>query len=97
MRECEEARCSGGADGEKGRRKERKSDGRQENRGVEKLMSRLLCDGACPFQCQPALPHPLSELPLSLLFVSISCSLSPGFNSVTLVTRLYITRGTHNC
>lgn len=57
MRESEEARCSGKADGGKERGREQKSDGGGETERVEKLMSRLLCDGACLFQCQAAFLH----------------------------------------
>lgn len=57
MRESEEARCSGRADGVKERGRERKSDGKGKTERAEKLMSRLLCDGACLLQCQAAFLH----------------------------------------
>ena len=95
MREREEARCSGRADGEKERGREEKSDGGRENRRLEKLMSRLLCDGACLFHCQAAFLHthlknsallPVFSFFLFLFssFLSQFLALSLGdFNSVT--------------
>lgn len=80
MRESEEARCSGRADGGKGRGRERKSDGRGETERAEKLMSPLLCDGACLFQCQAAFLHThLKTLFLSLFSPLLLLFLFSGF------------------
>lgn len=76
MREREEARCSGRADGGKERGRERKSDGRGETERVEKLMSRPLCDGACLFQCQPAFPHTHLKTSFSFPFPPVFSSFS---------------------
>lgn len=106
MREREEARCSGRADGGKERGRERKSDGRGETERVEKLMSRPLCDGACLFQCQPAFPHthlktsfsfpfpqssPLSLFKLPLSSLCLSFLLFLSQIQFTALVRLYIT------
>lgn len=70
-------------EGKKEGGRERESDGRGETERGEKLMSRLLCDGACLLHCQAASLHTAVKTPFlslrSLLFSPLLFFFFSGF------------------